>query len=482
MDNKNIPELANVYNSLLNTFSNAIIIVDSDSKIIFWNDGAKKLFYYKSKEIIGKSINIIIPDAIYNNKVAIREIISFKKIQNIKKSISSIGLRKDGIEIKVEISISFWKSNNSIFYTLIISDITVQKKKEEKLRYKSFHDTLTGLYNRAYFEEELKRLDTSRQLPLSMLIGDINGLKLINDAFGYKEGDLILKGMADILKKSCRADDIIARWGGDEFVIMLPNTCEDVVGKIISRVRRECEKFNYKNIPLNISLGFSTKVKINQEISDIIREAESRMKEEKLLESKKIAASIIKYLKKSLWESDSEAKSEAERIKNMAIKLAKAAKLPRSEIDNLILLSTFKDIGEIAIKRSLIESEKEFGEEDWMIIKRHPEIGYRIAKSSTQLASITEAILAHHENWDGSGYPHKLTGTSIPQISRIIAIIDAYNAMVYGRQYKKAISKEEAVEELKRCSGKQFDPKLVNVFVDILKDKEKELSLFKEIE
>ena len=482
MDNKNIPELANVYNSLLNTFSNAIIIVDSDSKIIFWNDGAKKLFYYKSKEIIGKSINIIIPDAIYNNKVAIREIISFKKIQNIKKSISSIGLRKDGIEIKVEISISFWKSNKSIFYTLIISDITVQKKKEEKLRYKSFHDTLTGLYNRAYFEEELKRLDTSRQLPLSMLIGDINGLKLINDAFGYKEGDLILKGMADILKKSCRADDIIARWGGDEFVIMLPNTCEDVVGKIISRVRRECEKFNYKNIPLNISLGFSTKVKINQEISDIIREAESRMKEEKLLESKKIAASIIKYLKKSLWESDSEAKSEAERIKNMAIKLAKAAKLPRSEIDNLILLSTFKDIGEIAIKRSLIESEKEFGEEDWMIIKRHPEIGYRIAKSSTQLASITEAILAHHENWDGSGYPHKLTGTSIPQISRIIAIIDAYNAMVYGRQYKKAISKEEAVEELKRCSGKQFDPKLVNVFVDILKDKEKELSLFKEIE
>jgi len=482
MDNKNISEIANVYNSLLNTFSNAIIIVDSDSKIIFWNDGAKKLFYYASKEIIGKSINIIIPDAIYNSKVAIREIIAFKKIQNIKKSISSIGLRKDGREIKVEISISFWKSNKSIFYTLIISDITVQKKKEEKLRYKSFHDILTGLYNRAYFEEELKRLDTSRQLPLSMLIGDINGLKLINDAFGYKEGDLILKGMADILKKSCRADDIIARWGGDEFVIMLPNTCEDVVSKIISRIRRKCEKFNYKNIPLNISLGFSTKVKINQEISDIIREAESRMKEEKLFESKKIATSIIKYLKKSLWESDSEAKSEAERIKIMAIKLAKAAKLPRSEIDNLILLSTFKDIGEIAIKRSLLESEKEFGEEDWMIMKRHPEIGYRIAKFSTQLTSIAEAILAHHENWDGSGYPHKLIGTSTPQISRIIAIVDAYNVMIYGRQYKKAISKEEAVEELKRCSGKQFDPKLVSIFVDILKDKEKELSLFKEIE
>jgi len=482
MDNKNISELANVYNSLLNTFSNAIIIVDSDSKIIFWNDGANKLFHYTSKEIIGKSIDTIIPEGIYNNKVAIKEIISFKKIQNIKKSISSTGLRKDGREIKVEISISFWKSNKSIFYTLIISDITVQKKEEEKLRYKSFHDILTGLYNRAYFEEELKRLDTSRQLPLSMLIGDINGLKLINDVFGYKEGDLILKGMADILKKTCRADDIIARWGGDEFVIMLPNTCEDVVRKIVSRIRRKCEKFNYKNIPLNISLGFSTKVKINQEISDIIREAESRMKEQKLLESKKIATSIIKYLKKSLWESDSEAKSEAERIKNMAIKLAKAAKLPRSEIDKLILLSTFKDIGEIAIKRSLLESEKEFGEEDWMIMKRHPEIGYRIAKFSTQLASIAEAILAHHENWDGSGYPHKLIGTSTPQISRIIAIVDAYNAMIYGRQYKIAISKEEAVEELKRCSGKQFDPKLVNVFVDILKDKEKELSLFKEIE
>ena len=471
-----------MYNSLLSTFSDAIIIADSDSKIIFWNDGARKLFYYTNKEIIGKSINVIIPDGIYNNKVAISEIVSFKDIQNIKKSISSTGLRKDGREIPVEVSISFWKSNKNIFYTLIIHDIAVQKKKEEELRYKSFHDTLTGLYNRAYFEEELKRLDTSRQLPLSMLIGDINGLKLINDAFGYKEGDLILKGMADILKISCRADDIIARWGGDEFVIMLPNTCEDVVGKIISRIRRECEKFNYKNIPLNISLGFSTKVKINQEISDIIREAESRMKEQKLLESKKIAASIIKYLKKSLWGSNDEAKSEAERIKNLAIKLAKASKLPRSEINNLILLSTFKDIGWIAIKRSLFESKRELDEKDWKIIKRHPEIGYRIAKSSTQLAPIAEAILAHHENWDGSGYPRKLEGKSTPQISRIIAIIDAYNAMVCGRQYKKAISKEEAIKELKRCSGKQFDPKLVNIFIDILKDKEKELSLFKEIE
>ena len=280
-DNKSISELDDVYNSLLSTFSDAIIIADSDSKIIFWNDGAKKLFYYTSKEIIGKSINVIIPDGIYNNKVAISEIVSFKDIQNIKKSISSTGLRKDGREIPVEVSISFWKSNKNIFYTLIIHDITIQKKKEEELRYKSFHDTLTGLYNRAYFEEELKRLDTSRQLPLSMLIGDINGLKLINDAFGYKEGDLILKGMADILKKSCRADDIIARWGGDEFVVALPGLsaaedAKEVAQKICVTIAAAIQaQTEYQEV--TVSIGISMYPKDGKVADKLIRKADVSM-------------------------------------------------------------------------------------------------------------------------------------------------------------------------------------------------------------
>ncbi|MEA2016084.1 MAG: sensor domain-containing diguanylate cyclase [Actinomycetota bacterium] len=135
----------------------------------------------------------------------------------------------------------------------ILHDISERKEMEKRLSYLSFHDSLTDLYNRAYFEEELKRLDTERQIPSSIIMGDINGLKIINDAFGHKEGDEILKNCAEVLRKCCRVEDIIARWGGDEFSILLPGTNSEVALEVAKRIKENSTRTTKARIPLSIS-------------------------------------------------------------------------------------------------------------------------------------------------------------------------------------------------------------------------------------
>ncbi len=355
----------------------------------------------------------------------------------------------------------------------IMRDISGRKKTEERLSYMSFHDRLTDLYNRAYFEEELKRLDTRRQLPLSVIIGDVNGLKLINDAFGHKEGDKILKGCAEVLKKCCRAEDIVARWGGDEFSILLPKTDEDVLSEIIKRVKYKSTKTKKSKIPLSISLGMSTKNKNYQDFSKVIKKAEDNMYRHKLVDSKSIISSIISSLEKILFEKSVKTERHTEKVKEMSLKLAKSIKLSKIKIEELSLLAAIYDIGKVAILDIILNKKENLSKREWETIKRHPEIGYRIALASHQLSSIAEYILTSHEWWNGSGYPQGLKGEEIPILSRIITIVDAYEAMVTGRPYKKAISKNAAIKELEKCSGTQFEPRLVDKFIKILKRNKK---------
>jgi diguanylate cyclase (GGDEF)-like protein/PAS domain S-box-containing protein len=355
----------------------------------------------------------------------------------------------------------------------IMRDISGRKKTEERLSYMSFHDRLTDLYNRAYFEEELKRLDTRRQLPLSVIIGDVNGLKLINDAFGHKEGDKILKGCAEVLKKCCRTEDIVARWGGDEFSILLPKTDEDVLSEIIKRVKHKSTKTKKSKIPLSISLGMSTKNKNYQDFSKVIKKAEDNMYRHKLIDSKSIISSIISSLEKILFEKSVKTERHTEKVKEMSLKLAKSIKLSKIKIEELSLLAAIYDIGKVAILDIILNKKENLSKREWETIKRHPEIGYRIALASHQLSSIAEYILTSHEWWDGSGYPQGLKGEEIPILSRVITVVDAYEAMVTGRPYKKAISKNAAIKELEKCSGTQFEPRLVDRFIKILKRNKK---------
>jgi len=338
-------------------------------------------------------------------------------------------------------------------------------KDREKILYR---DKLTGLYNKNFFEEELSRLDTKRQLPISIIMGDINGLKLINDAFGHKIGDSILQKAAEIMTTSFREEDIICRVGGDEFVVLLPKTSEDTALEIIERVKYKCEFNPLDFIKINISLGVAVKESEDADIDEVLKKAENKMYFKKLKESKEAKLLMIKSLKSRLEKITYETKHHYERLKDLCIKLAKALNLSDREKEELILLCEFHDIGKIGVSKSILQKQGSLNEEEWEDIKRHSEIGYYIAKECKNASPVDELILIHHERWDGKGYPGLLEKDEIPVVARVFAIADAYDIMVTGTPYKKPMNNKQALNEIKDKAGSQFDPKLAEIFIKLM--------------
>lgn len=349
-------------------------------------------------------------------------------------------------------------------------DITDKKLVEERLRYFSFHDKLTGLYNRAYFDEELLRLDNPRYLPISIIMADINGLKLINDAFGHKEGDKLLKRTAKILKMSCRAGEIIARWGGDEFVILLPQTEAKRVSEIISTIKSLCIKTRVTKLPISISAGYSIKTDIKKKNSSVLIEAEDHMYRNKLLESRSCHSQILESLKRTLIENSIETEEHSRRVSEQSVLLGETIGLPEDKLVDLRLHASLHDTGKVGVKHEILKKKEKLTPQEWEAIKKHSEIGYRIANSSPILSSISRNILHQHEWWDGSGYPGGLKGIEIPLLSRIVAVVDAFDAMTSDRPHIRRRSRPEAIEELKRYSGVQFDPKIVKAFLKLIEE------------
>jgi len=448
------------YKSLFENSLDGIYKSTIDGNYIDVNPALVKMLGYNNKEEL-LSINIL--NQIYISK-------KFRPSPKEKNKLFEAKLeKKDGTTIWVEVSSRLiYEREKPTYYEGIVRNVTERKKAEERITYLSFHDKLTGLYNRAYFEEEIKRQDTQRQLPLSFAIGDINRLKLVNDAFGHLEGDRLIFKAAELLKAFCRKEDVISRWGGDEFTILLPKTKKEDVEEIINRIKNVCILTTKHKIPISISLGTATKEKINQDVQDVIKEAEDNMYRHKLTERKSIYSSITSSLERTLYEKSMETREHAERLKKLSQELGRIIDLPDNKIDELSLLSTLHDIGKIAISEEILTNGRELTKKEWVLVKKHPEIGYNICQSNPQLAHIAEGVLGHHEWWNGEGYPHGLRGDNIPLTSRIVSIVDAYDVMISGRTYKKAVTKKEAIKELKRCSGTQFDPKLVGIFISIV--------------
>jgi diguanylate cyclase (GGDEF)-like protein/PAS domain S-box-containing protein len=362
----------------------------------------------------------------------------------------------------------FGENNEIIGAAVLARDITDRKNRESEILHISFHDKLTGLYNRRFLEEEIIRLDIKRQLPITIVMVDLNSLKVANDTFGHNTGDIIIREAAGLLKKICRSDDILARWGGDEFVILLPKTPIKDAEEIVTRIKKECSKFVVENIPIGFAIGIAAKTKENQDINRTINEAESNMYRNKLVEKASNSSSTILVLEQALREKSNETMEHTIRIRDYALQLGKAVKLPSNQMDEIYLLASLHDIGKVAIPEKILLKKGKLTEKEWAIVKRHPSIGFNIAQSSPQIIHIANLILACHENWDGTGYPQGLKGEEIPIVSRIMFICDSYDVMTSARKYKKPIARDDAIMELKKCSGKQFDPALVKKFIELV--------------
>ncbi|NLW89827.1 MAG: diguanylate cyclase [Clostridiaceae bacterium] len=357
---------------------------------------------------------------------------------------------------------------NVIGLTCFVINITPLKKAQDMNLYISYHDILTDLYNRRYIEEYIKNSDHPENLPISVVIGDVNGLKLVNDAFGHQTGDLLLRKGAEVITKLVEGRGIVSRWGSDEFMILLPGVNEKEAEVLVSRMKLTLSQTQVHSITVDISFGVATKTLAEESILSVIKAAEDHMHKSKIAESKSMRNTIIKTIMNTLHEKNPREEAHSKRVGELCKKIGRQLNLPEVEVNLLNLAGFLHDIGKIAIDDRLLRNDTKFSDEDMDIIRTHPEIGCRILRSSYDVAEIAEAVLYHHERWDGSGYPKGLKGSEIPRYAAVIAVADSFDAMTGKLSYKTPVSGEQAAEEIRSGSGTLYDPVVVDAFLKVV--------------
>jgi diguanylate cyclase (GGDEF)-like protein/PAS domain S-box-containing protein len=353
-------------------------------------------------------------------------------------------------------------------------DISDRKQAEERLHYISLHDSLTGFKNRACFEKELGSFARPDCLPVSVAVCDVDGLKFVNDTLGHSTGDELLRKVAGILKRHFAAHVSLYRIGGDEFIAVLPATDGQAVEESCQGLQKAIAIHNNNcEIPVSMSIGFATSDADSVNMASLFKEADDNMYREKLIHSQSVRSTTLTALTKTLETRDHLTADNARRIQELATLAAKTCGMTDKSFAELGLLAQFHDVGKIGVPDNILFKPGTLTAKEREKIERHAEIGYRIAISTPDLAPIAELILKHHEWWNGKGYPLRLKGDQIPLECRLFAIIDAYDAMTSERPYRPAMTKAQALAEIERCAGTQFDPRLAKLFIALLADQEK---------
>ena len=349
-----------------------------------------------------------------------------------------------------------------------MEDITNRKVAEEQILRMSYHDEMTGLYNRRFYEEELRRLDTPRNLPLSFVIGDVNGLKLVNDSFGHLKGDELLRTVANVLKSECRADDILVRLSGDEFAVLLPKSGPAEAENLLNRFRKRLAQERVGLLEVSVAFGSATKEAAEEPFSIAFKTAEDSMYRSKVYESHSIQNRTISLIMNSLLENNPREQQHSNRVSELCVDLAMGMGQSDAEVSRIRLAGLMHDIGKIGLRESVLNKQGVLTQIEREEMEKHPEIGYRILNSVSDFSEISECVLQHHERWDGAGYPNGLKGLEIQLSARMIAVADTYDAMTSERSYRERLEPKEAFDELSRCSGTQFDPEVVKAFNEML--------------
>lgn len=451
--------------TIIDAVPDCIFYKDIDGKYIDCNNAFAKSYYKTNKEyIIGKNDIEIENLSSQENKDLIRssmvnKIIAMDKqvIKNKSKQCSKIKIKyeNNGAKYMRSIKVPLINKRGDVLGIVgVARDITETVVLENKLNKMSYKDKLTGLYNRAYFDEKLKILNSKKYLPLSLIMGDVNGLKVVNDTIGHLKGDELLVDIAKVIDKSCRKEDFVFSWAED----------------ICNRIRQKCKENETSIIPLSIALGSSTKIDETKYIDEILTEAEDKVYRKKLLHGTSIKSFIIKSLQETLAQKYPQTEEHTNRVVRYARHLGEKLNLPNHKLNELILLAKLHDLGKIGIPDEILLKPGELNSSEFDIMKTHTEKGYRIAMSNPDIEHVAKGILTHHERYDGKVHLLGLKGDEIPFLARIICVVDSYDAMTNDRTYKNKISKQKAIKELVKYSGTQFAPYIIKVFLKELEN------------
>lgn len=449
------------------------VLMFNRERIIDCNDSAVKLFGVSSKDdIVGKTVDQ------FSAEIQPDGLSSAEKASSLLRECREEGTarfewlhkRIDESLFTVEVVLTRISLHGEDIVHASVRDITGRKLMEQKLSHLSYHDQLTGIYNRRYFEEEFRRLNVERNLPLTLMMVDVDGLKLVNDSFGHGVGDQLLIKTSELLLKGCRSDDLVARIGGDEFVILLPKTSASEAEEIAGRIMKFSESETIENIQVSMSIGWATEKEAPAPYSDMIKIAEDILYRKKLFVSPSQRNKTIHTIIHTLHEKNKREELHSYRVAALCESIGTRMRLKTEKIKELKHLGLLHDIGKVGIDEQMLNKPGKLTDAEWREMTKHPEIGYRILSTVSEMKEMAESVLAHHERYDGKGYPRGLKGNAIPLHARIITLADAFDAMISVRPYRDALSREEAIEEVKRNTGTQFDPLVVKAFLSLMED------------
>ena len=463
---KRIGELE-TFRNLLDKVSDGILMIQLPAgRIVDANEAACKILGFTRSLLMTANLPQLFPTVDTALQQLGRKIDSAGRRQEFSTEFH----RQDGSRVPLDIAIDIAALGEQVFAVTILRDISERKRTNAMLQHVSTHDSLTGLYNRTYLEYEFQRRRDSMPLPCVLIACDIDGLQMTNETLGHAAGDQRLLMTAVLLSEHVEVGDILSRVGGDEFVLLRPGASELQAQQLCRELRAGVEQYNQENrdLFLSLSVGYAIARTKPVELSLLMRDADNMVRREKLLRSQSTRSGLVNTMMTLLEARDFITEGHAERLELLVGSLAERIGFASNQLDAMRLFAKFHDIGKVGISDAILFKPGPLTEEERTEMRRHSEIGYRIALASSDLVYIAEWILRHHEWWDGSGYPIGLSGNEIPIECRILSIADAFDAMTSDRPYRKAMSAEQAVKELRKFAGSQFDPELLTVFCELL--------------
>jgi len=302
-------------------------------------------------------------------------------------------------------------------------------------------------------------------MPLSLVLIDVNGMKLMNDAFGHMAGDELLVTVAQVLRHGLRGTDVAARIGGDEFVLLLPQTSYEAAERVVARIKAALSKKTVEGVPVSASFGLATKYDSGEEYGCVYRAAEDNMYREKLLLSRQMKADTLRRILGNLYAKSEPERRHSEVVSRLCMEIGREMSLTHADIEELGALGLYHDIGKIAVDGKILNKPGGLEPPEMSEIERHPEATYQILRSFSGMGDIAEYALAHHRRVDGSGYPG-LPVVDMPLKSRILSVAEAFEMMTGQYPFRDALTTQQAVEELLAHADSQFDGEVVRVFVE----------------